>query len=88
MGKVVKINITLPDEELRIIDDFVREKGETRSGLILRALQLFMEESRRMKAEEARRREKEDALREILRLRDKAGGWDGVAEIRRWRDRR
>jgi len=75
-------------EELHTIDDFVREKGETRSRLILRALQLFMEESRRMKAEEARRREKEDALREILRLRDKAGGWDGVAEIRKWRDRR
>jgi len=50
-------------EELHTIDDFVREKGETRSRLILRALQLFIEESRRMKAEEARRREKEDALR-------------------------
>lgn len=88
MGKVVKINITLPDEELRIIDGFVREKGETRSGLILRALQFFMEESRRMEVEEARRREKEEAFKEILRLKDKAGGWDGVAEIRRWRDRR
>jgi len=88
VGKIVKINITLPEEELRTIDDFVREKGETRSGLILRALEFFMEESQKMKAEEARRREKEEAFKEILRFRDKAGGWDGVAEIRRWRDRR
>ena len=41
-----------------------------------------------MKAEEVRRREKENALRVILTLRDKAGEWDGVAEIRRWRDRK
>ncbi len=34
MGKAVKINITLPEEELREVDAFIQRQGPTRSGLI------------------------------------------------------
>ena len=86
MAKAVKINITLPDTALREIDDQARADNKTRSGLILEALELFLGKRAETQAEMARRKRVQEACAEIRGLRAKAGDWDGVAEIRRWRD--
>lgn len=88
MGKVVKINITLPEEELRKVDAFTRRQGDTRSGLIQQALRFFLEYKKREEEEKERRERMANAALEIKELKEKSGEWDGVAEIRKWRETR
>lgn len=88
MGKAVKINITLPEKELRRIDAFARKQGNTRSGLIRRALDFFIEEKEREEEERKRREDMTEAISNIKQLREKSGDWNGVSEIRKWRELR
>jgi len=85
MGRAVKINITLPEEELKEIDAFVHKEGDTRSGLIHRALKFFIQQKEKEERERERRRGMIQAASDIKELREKSGDWDGVAEIRKWR---
>jgi metal-responsive CopG/Arc/MetJ family transcriptional regulator len=86
MGRAVKINITLPEEELNEVDAFVHRQGNTRSGFIQQALRFFIKQKEREEEERKRREEMTKAISEIKQLREKSGGWDGVSEIRRWRE--
>ncbi len=43
-SKVVRVNITMPEDTLAKIDAFAREHGLTRSGLLTRAAQRVLEE--------------------------------------------
>jgi len=88
MGKAVKINITLPEEELREVDTFIQRQGNTRSGLIQQALRFFIEQKEREEREKEKREEMLKAALEIKELRKKSGEWDGVTEIRKWREAR
>ena len=88
MGRAVKINITLPGEELKRIDEFVKSEGITRSGLILEALRLLMETAEQDAAEHMRRKSIRRASLNIKNLREKSGKWNGVSEIRKWRELR
>ena len=86
MGRAVKINITLPEDELKRIDTFARKQGNTRSGLIQRALHFFIKQKEMEDAERKRREEMTKAVLGIKQLREKSGEWDGVSEIRKWRE--
>ncbi len=86
MGKAVKINITLPEEELRRVDAFVHRQKDTRSGLIQEALRSFIDQKEREEKEKEKREGMIKAALEIKQLREKSGEWDGVAEIRKWRE--
>ena len=86
MGKAVKINITLPEEELRKVDAFTQRQGDTRSGLIQQALRSFIEQKEGEEKEKEKREGMMKAASEIKQLREKSGEWDGVAEVRRWRE--
>ena len=88
MGRAVKINITLPAEELEVVDAFVRRQGDTRSGLVQQALRSFIAQKEMDEAERKRREEMVKAISGIKQLREKSGEWDGVAEIRKWRKSR
>jgi metal-responsive CopG/Arc/MetJ family transcriptional regulator len=88
MGKAVKINITLPEEELKRVDAFARRHGNTRSGLVQRALHFFIKQKEREEEERKRRVEMTKAISEIKQLQEKAGEWDGVSEVRKWREAR
>ena len=77
---MVKINITLTEEELREIDAFVQKQGNTRSGLIQQSLRFFIEQKEKEKREGMIK-----AALEINQLSKRSGKWDGVAEIRKWR---
>jgi len=86
MSRAMKINITLPEDELSRIDSYRKEEGTTRSGLILRALRSYMKRKEEAAAERMKRQAIQKASSDIRKLRLKAGNWDGVAEIRKWRD--
>ena len=86
MGKATKINITLPEEELRRVDAFTQSQGGSRSGLIQQALRFFIEQKEKEKLEGEKREAMIKAASEIKQLREKSGKWDGVAEIRKWRE--
>lgn len=88
MGRAVKINITLPEEELRGVDAFIQKQGNTRSGLIQQALQFFIEQKEKEEREKEKREEMRKAVLEMKQLREKSGEWGGVAEIRKWREAR
>ena len=86
MSRAIKVNITLPEDELSKIDRYTKEEGTTRSGLILRALRSYIKRKEEETAEKMRRVAIQRASSDIRKLRVKAGKWDGVAEIRKWRD--
>jgi metal-responsive CopG/Arc/MetJ family transcriptional regulator len=86
MGRAVKINITLPEEELKTIDAFAVKHRNTRSGLIQRALHSYMKQKEGEEEERKKRQEMTKAVSEIKQLREKSGDWDGVSEIRKWRE--
>jgi len=86
MDKAVKINITLSEDELREVDTFIQRQGNTRSGVIRRALQSYMEQKDTEKKEKEKREGMARAASEIRRLREKSGEWDGAAETRKWRE--
>jgi len=88
MDKAVKINITLSEDELREVDTFIQRQGNTRSGVIRRALQSYMEQKDTEKKEKEKREGMARAALEIKELREKSGEWDGAAEIRKWREAR
>jgi len=88
MDKAVKINITLSEDELRAVDTFIQRQGNTRSGVIRRALQSYMEQKDKEKKEKEKREGMARAALEIKELREKSGEWDGVAEIRKRREAR
>ena len=88
MGRSVKINITLPGDELARIDQHVQEEKTTRSGLILKSLKSYIERKEEEAAEKKRRSAIRQAASDIKKLRAKSGRWNGVAEIRKWRDSR
>jgi len=85
MGRAVKINVTLPEEELKRVDAFARKQGNTRSGLIQRALHSFIRQKEGEEEERKKRQEMTKAISEMKQLREKSGDWDGVSEIRKWR---
>ena len=86
MGRSVKINITLPGDELARIDQHAKEEKTTRSGLILKSLKSYIERKEEEAAEKKRRSAIQQAASDIKKLRAKSGHWNGVAEIRKWRD--
>ncbi len=86
MGRAIKINITLPEEELREVDAFIQRQGPTRSGLIQQALRFFIEQKEKEETEKEKREGMIKAASQIKQLREKSGEWDGVAVIRKWRE--
>ena len=68
MGKAVKINITLPEEELREVDAFVQRQGDTRSGFIQQSLRFFIEQKEREEGEREKRERMIKAALEIKQL--------------------
>ncbi len=88
MGKVKKINITLSEEELAKINDFARSDSSSRSGFIRRAVSIYIKQLKQNEEEKKRQQKMRRAALDIRKLREKAGDWNGVAEIRKWRETR
>jgi metal-responsive CopG/Arc/MetJ family transcriptional regulator len=79
---VVKINVSIPKELLEKLDEAAREARSSRSALLSQAVQRFLEE----KNEEKLKERQWQAAKEIDRIRETFGPWDGTAEVLKWRD--
>ncbi len=82
---MVRINAVLREDIVEGIDEIAKETGESRSSLLREAAQRLIQEHRQKKAEEIKRRKAAQAMQVQDRLRKKAGKWDAVAELRKWR---
>jgi len=83
---MVRINAVLREDIVEGIDEIAKETGESRSSLLRDAAQRLIKEYRHQKAEEMRRKKTAQAIQVQDRLRKKAGKWDAVAELRKWRE--
>ena len=83
---MVRINAILREEIVEGIDEIAKETGESRSSLLREAAQKLIEEYRHQKAEEIKKKKTTRAIQVQDRLRKKAGKWDAVAELRKWRE--
>ena len=79
---VVKVNISMPADILKKLDEAAGEAKSSRSALLTRAVKHFLEE----KEEEKKRERRLKAADRIVRIAEKIGPWDGTAEILKWRD--
>ena len=83
-----RLNITISDGIFKDLEDLKEEEKLNRSELIRKAIILYKNEFEK-KLKEKRRKEKVmRAIQEINKLRESTGIWDGVSEIRRFRDSR
>ena len=85
---MVRINVMLSDENIEKIDTIAKEEKKSRSKLLREAAEMFIAEYERAKAEKLRKKKFMQAIKAQDGLRDKAGEWDGVSEVRKWRERR
>ena len=88
--KMEKINITLPNDYLKKLNEFIKEEKTNRSRLIREATEHYMEEIKEQRAQEKRRAEITEAIKIQDEFRKKYGkvDWDPVEEIRKMRDPR
>jgi metal-responsive CopG/Arc/MetJ family transcriptional regulator len=79
---VVKINVSMSEDLLTRLDQAAREARSSRSALLSRAVEHFLEELAAEKKHEAQIQ----AAKEIDRVRESVPPWDGTAEVLKWRD--
>lgn len=80
---VAKINVSLPEEVIRELDNAARESQTSRSAFLAQAVKHYLEE----KEEEKQRERQLQAAQAIDRFREEFGPWDGTAEVLKWRDK-
>lgn len=83
---MVRINAVLSEDIVEELDSIARDEHKNRSELLREAAAMLIEEHRRRREEERRKARLEQARATQDRLREKSGKWDGVAEVRKWRD--
>jgi len=82
-----KINISLDKEFLKRLDQYSSDEGKTRSGFIREAVTDYMIDLDTMKELEEKKKKVQEAKSYFRKLAEKNRGWDGVSEIRKWRDK-
>jgi len=83
----MRINAVLTDDLIKKIDAVAKDQRKSRSRFIREASERYIAEYERAKEEEMRIKKFENAVRIQDRLRKKGGAWDGVKEIRKWREK-
>ncbi len=88
---VKRINITIPEKNLKEINEFCATEKMGKSQLIREATAQYIASIKKQKEEERRRRDIERAMKIQEQLRAKSKnfpyGKSAVEEIREWRDR-
>lgn len=84
---MARVNVFMSDDLLKAVDAEAEQEGINRSALLQKAVEAYLQQVREQRAAAERRRKMEEACRQMDRLAKKAGDWDPVAIIRRFRDR-
>ncbi len=83
---MARVNVFMNDELLKAVDAEAEQEGTNRSALLQKAAEAFIDQARKQREELKRRRKMEAACRRMDELAKKAGDWDPVAIIRKFRD--
>ena len=84
---MTKINISVPDEFLDELDALKNQENISRSELLRKSVRTYKELLERQKKEKERKEKIMEAVKTQDYLRTKSGKWDGVKEIRTWREK-
>lgn len=85
---MVRVNLSISEKELQILDDMVKNKNVSRSKLIREAIELYKNEFDKKEAENERIKRIKSAINIQNNLSKYSKDWDGVSEIRKWRESR
>jgi metal-responsive CopG/Arc/MetJ family transcriptional regulator len=83
----MRINAILSDVVVQALDNIAQEEKKSRSQLLREGAEKIIAEYEQKWEEKRRQVKMQQAMAVQDRLREKSGAWDGVAEIRKWRDR-
>ena len=83
---MVRINAILPEDTLVKIDAIAKEKKKSRSSFLREAAEKLIDEYQRQKVEEIKRERIIHAIEIQDKLKKKSGMWNGVSEVRKWRE--
>ena len=78
---MTKVNVSLSPEILNELDKSAREANISRSAFIAMAVRRYLEEKETQRRDRGRR-----AAATMDRIRERFGGWDGTAEVLKWRE--
>ena len=85
-GNMVRINAILSEDILVKIDAIAKEKKKSRSSFLREAAEKLIDEYQRQKAEEVKRERVKRSIEIQNKLKKKSGKWNGVSEVRKWRE--
>lgn len=85
---MAKVNISISQEILEEIDKLSREENMTRSELLRKAFETYVEVLTEKKKEHKKRKGIETAIELQDEIRNSIGHMDLIEDLRRWRDRR
>lgn len=85
---MVRINLSIDEKELQELDYMSGKVNISRSKLIREAIRLYKKEFDKKDMENRRIEKIKNAIRIQDSLRKYSKGWDGVSEIRKWREAR
>ena len=82
---MVRINAILSENTIEELDTITKAEHKSRSMILREAAEKYIEDYQR-RMEEVRRKERvRHAIETQDKLRKKSGTWDGVSELRKWR---
>jgi metal-responsive CopG/Arc/MetJ family transcriptional regulator len=81
-----RVNVFLKDELLQVINEEAKEEGTNRSALIQTALEQYIENKRRDREEQKKRKKMKAASRKMDASAKKLGKWDAQKTIRKFRE--
>jgi metal-responsive CopG/Arc/MetJ family transcriptional regulator len=84
---MARVNVFMSDDLLKAVDAQAETERIKRSALLQKAAEAYLEQVRKEREEADRRRKMLEACRKMDELAKKAGDWDPVAIIRKFRDR-
>ena len=78
--------MVFPEKTIKKIDMIAKEEKKSRSRLLREAAEKLIDEYQEIKAEQQRKKRLVHSMKMQDKLRKKAGNWDGIAEVRKWRE--
>ncbi|MFO7928580.1 MAG: ribbon-helix-helix protein, CopG family [Candidatus Humimicrobiaceae bacterium] len=85
---MVRVNISIGKEKLEKLDSIRKKKGISRSKLLREAADMYIDKYKKDQAQKKRREAIKQAIKTQDGLKNLSGEWDGVSEIRKWRESR
>ncbi len=83
---MARVNVFMSDDLMKAVDAQAEMEKINRSALFQKAAEAYLEQVRKEREEAERRRKMQEACRKMDELAKKAGDWDPVAIIRKFRD--